>query len=86
MDLIKRSVEHVLFVPSREVSITLLVVLAVIIPLWRFLLDPKHDLQPPRLRETIPYVSNIWLYMTNKKEFLRKIRYVGCNNISMKTE
>jgi hypothetical protein len=86
MDLVKRSVEHILFVPSKEVFVTLLVVLAVIIPLWRLLLDPKRGLQPPRLREPIPYVSNIWLYMTNKKEFLKRIRYVSHDKISMKTE
>ncbi|KAK6949293.1 hypothetical protein Daesc_009367 [Daldinia eschscholtzii] len=36
-------------------------------------LEGNDARRPPRLRETIPYISNIWIYMTNKKKFLEGI-------------
>ncbi|KAI0096527.1 hypothetical protein F4814DRAFT_453777 [Daldinia grandis] len=35
----------------------------------------RHDdaRRPPRVKETIPYVSNIWIYMTSKRVFLQGV-------------
>lgn len=37
------------------------------------LLRHKDAQRPPQVRETIPYVSNIWIYMTSKRAFLETI-------------
>ncbi|KAK6957327.1 hypothetical protein Daesc_000110 [Daldinia eschscholtzii] len=36
----------------------------------------KRSQQPPRLGETIPYVSNIWQYMTNNRLFMTRVRQI----------
>ncbi|KAL9083520.1 MAG: hypothetical protein Q9165_008501 [Trypethelium subeluteriae] len=38
---------------------------------WQKLNKPS---EPPRLRETIPFVSNTWQFMTNKPLFVNRIR------------
>ncbi|OTB17450.1 hypothetical protein K445DRAFT_74002 [Daldinia sp. EC12] len=49
-------------------SFTLLLTIMVVSSLKR-----NDTRGPPRLKETIPYISNILIYMTNKKRFLERI-------------
>ncbi|RYP60190.1 hypothetical protein DL771_010600 [Monosporascus sp. 5C6A] len=54
-------------------SATLLIALLATVPLLASLTKRNDTKRPPRLRETIPFVSNAWQYMTNKKLFLDRV-------------
>ncbi|CAG9956558.1 unnamed protein product [Clonostachys rosea f. rosea IK726] len=38
-----------------------------------FLFKKSVSDQPPRLEEAVPYVTNVYQYMTNKKLFLERV-------------
>ena len=56
------------------VSLTVLVVLLAFVPaLFSGHAWAKRN-EPPRLSETIPFVSNTWQFITNKQRFIDRVR------------
>jgi hypothetical protein len=56
---------------------TRLPALLVLLPLIAFLISRKGSAppnEPPRLGETIPFVSNTWQFITNKEQFMNRVR------------
>lgn len=59
----------------------MITVLVFIVPLFALLAWMRSRSirnQPPRLQEAIPFVSNAWLFMTNKKRFITRLTWVTC--------
>jgi hypothetical protein len=53
------------------------ILLLVVFMLLSLALRPKGKdkaREPPRLSETIPFVSNAWQFMTNKRLFINRVR------------
>ncbi|KAK4184524.1 cytochrome P450 [Podospora australis] len=69
----KTSVTSRLF--SNGPVVTILLSLLLLFAVWRRWnrgSQQHHGLSPPQLRETIPYVSNAFQFMTNKKAFIAR--------------
>jgi hypothetical protein len=48
-------------------------ILLLLVPFIMFLFKKSVSDQPPRLEEAVPYVTNVYQYMTNKKLFLERV-------------
>ncbi|KAI0885808.1 putative cytochrome P450 [Annulohypoxylon maeteangense] len=53
-------------------------ILLLLLPIWATLLDKKKSSKnlehPPRLGETIPFFTNGWQFMTNKRRFIERVK------------
>jgi hypothetical protein len=58
-------------------SYTRLPALLALLPFIALLISRKGSTpksEPPRLGETIPFVSNTWQFITNKEQFMNRVR------------
>jgi cytochrome bd-type quinol oxidase subunit 2 len=60
--------------PSSMILTVVLVILPIIAVFFAKQSRDDKTKRPPRLDETIPFVSNLWQFMTNKRLFITRAR------------
>lgn len=57
-----------------NLALTTLLLTLPLAALFFFVNQDRNAKRPPRLDETIPFVSNLWQFLTNKRLFITRAR------------